>query len=155
MSDNMNEYEVFFIFALASAIIASALLSYYEITMPPKPMYVSSRLFPIIVNTSSYAPSQSPYTVYTFNGIKQANNTECISNVQISMYVFNYTIQKYQMAWNESITDPTQVYEAYNKIKSYYNAFPIASPNGYAPLCPNIVNATTWNKIFNNNNTWH
>jgi len=129
-----------------------SLFIYHEITMPPNPMYISSNLFPIIVNTSSYASSKSPYTVYVFNGIKQANNTECISNVQISRYVFNYTIQKYQMAWSESITDPSQVYNIYNKVKYM---FPIASPNGYAPLCPNIVNATTWNKIFNNNNAWH
>jgi len=147
----MNGYDVFFVIFLALAIVALSLFSYRMITMPPNPMYISSSLFPIIVNTSSYVPSQSPYTVYAFNGIKQANNTECISNVQISRYVFNYTIQRYQMAWNESITDPSQVYEAYNKIR-YYNAFSIASPNGYAPLCPNIVNATSWNKFFNNNN---
>jgi len=148
----MNEFEVFFIIALALAIFVLSLFSYRMITMPPNPMYISSSLFPIIANTSSYASSQSPYTLYVFNGIKQTNNTECISDVQISRYVFNYTIQKYQMAWNESITDPSQVYNIYNKVKYM---LPIASPNGYAPLCPNIVNATTWNKIFNNNNAWH
>jgi hypothetical protein len=139
----MDNNDIIFILGMGAVIGFLSLFIYHEITMPPNPMYISSNLFPIIVNTSSYASSQSPYTVYVFNGIKQANNTECISNVQISRYVFNYTIQKYQMAWNESITDPSQVYEAYNKIKSYYNAFPISSPNGYAPLCPNIVNATT------------
>jgi len=148
----MDGVDVVLIFGIAFVVFFLVLFSYYVITKPPNPMYISSNLFPIIVNTSSYASSQSPYTVYVFNGIKQTNNTECISNVQISKYVFNYTIQRYQMAWNETITDPTQIYSVYNNIKYI---FPIASPNGYAPLCPNIVNATTWNKIFNNNNALH
>jgi len=145
-SDNMDTTEIFFILGMGYFIVLLSIFMYYEITMPPNTMYVSSRLFPVIVNTSNYVSSQSPYTVYVFNGIKQANNTECISNVQIYRYVFNYTIQKYQMAWNECITDPSQVYNIYNKVKYM---FPIATPNGYAPLCPSIVTNTTWNKIFN------
>jgi len=136
----MGNIEFILVTIVACIIIAVSLFEIYEINMPHNHMYVSSKIFPIIVNTSGYAPSQSPYTVYVFNGIKQANNTECILNVQIYRYVFNYTIQKYQIAWNEYITNPSQVYNIYNKVKYM---FPIASPNGYAPLCPNIVNSTT------------
>jgi len=140
----MNEIDAVLIITISFSIAMLFLVSYHLYTMPPSPMYISSKLFPIIVNTSynnSYIlTNKNSYNVYIFNGIKQANETECISNVQISKYVFNYTIQRYQMAWNETITDPTQVYNAYNKVKYI---FPIVSPNGYAPLCPDIVNVTS------------
>jgi len=140
----MNEFDASYIIFISFIIVMLFLVLYHIYTMPPNPIYISSKLFPIIVNTSyntSYiSTNKNSYNVYIFNGIKQANGTECISNVQISRYVFNYTIQRYQIAWNETITDPTQVYNAYNKVKYI---FPIISPSGYAPLCPNIVNATS------------
>jgi hypothetical protein len=130
--------DIYIIIGVYIALIIGVLSygSYYLSTIPPNPMYISSKLFPIIVNTSTYKPSQAPYTVYIFNGIDQVNDTECISNVQLTHYVFNYTTQKYQMVWSEAITDPTQVYSTYNKLK---NVFPIASPSGYAPLCPSVT----------------
>ena len=135
----MNEYVFIATFFIASGILVLSLYSYYEIIMPSRPMYISSNLFPIIVNTSNYTSSQSQYAVYVFNGIKQANNTECISNVKIYIYAFNYTIQKYQMVWNETVTNPTQVHNIYNNV-SYI--IPITSPKRYVSLCQSVMNNT-------------
>jgi len=135
----MNEYVFIATIFITLGIIVLSLFSYYEILMPSRPMYISSNLFPIIVNTSNYTSSQSQYAVYVFNGIKQANNTECISNVKIYTYAFNYTIKKYQMVWNETVTDPTQVHNIYNNV-SYI--IPITSPKRYVSLCQSVMNNT-------------
>jgi len=96
--------------------------------------------FPIIVNTSKYVPSQSPYTVYIFNGVQQINGTACISSVQINQYIFNYTTQKYQLISNETVTNRTQLYRIYDEVSNYVAT---DMPGGYALLCLNIVNSTT------------
>jgi len=131
----MDSFYVVPILFIALGVFVLSLFSYYYIIMPSRPMYISSNLFPIIVNTSNYTSSQSQYAVYVFNGMKQANNTECISNVKIYIYAFNYTIQRYQMVWNETVTDPTQVHNIYNNM-SYI--IPITSPKRYTSLCQNI-----------------
>jgi len=140
MDGVMNEYAFIGGIFIALGLLVLSLFSYYEILMPSRPMYISSNLFPIIVNTSNYTSSQSQYAVYVFNGIKQANNTECISNVKIYTYAFNYTSQKYQMVWNESVTNPTQVHNIYNNV-SYI--IPITSPKRYASLCQSVINNTS------------
>jgi len=131
----MDSFYVVPILFIALGVFVLSLFSYYYIIMPSRPMYISSNLFPIIVNTSNYTSSQSQYAVYVFNGMKQANNTKCISNVKIYIYAFNYTIQRYQMVWNETVTDPTQVHNIYNNV-SYI--IPITSPKRYTSLCQNI-----------------
>jgi len=123
---------------VAFGVFGIVILILYSVSpISPNTMYISSNLFPIIVNTSAYTPSQAPYTLYVFNGIKQVNGTECISNVQLTQYVFNYTTQKYQMVWNENITDPSQVYNIYHKVSEY--GFPTKVPSGYAPICPSVI----------------
>jgi len=136
----MNEYVFIGGIFIALGIFVLSLFSYYEILIPSRPMYISSNLFPIIVNTSNYTSSQSQYAVYVFNGIKQANNTECISNVKIYTYAFNYTSQKYQIVWNETVADPTQVHNIYNNV-SYI--IPITSPKRYVSLCQSNINNTS------------
>ena len=136
----MNEYVFVGGFFIALGILALSLYSYYEIILPSRPMYISLNLFPIIVNTSNYTSSRTQYAVYIFNGTKLANNTECISNVKIYIYAFNYTSQKYQMVWSETITNPTQVHNIYNNVRYI---IPITSPKRYVSLCKSIINNTS------------